>query len=349
MERAGLRIGIVGLAILSTLMSALFAAVAVTSGDRPQRVGVHLEFPAGPSTSGHGAGEEFMGGMRRSLPRLLATAQATKVSVKDVDASTLEVTFVPPQPWSSSHGARVEGDELVPDGLRTLLTSSRDVRVLEIVDLQGSGAVERDRAARLLDHHPERAPEAMFAALHDAGEVGHTVAWMPREGSDDLVSVLVEGSHDRQITLLDIAAASRGSRPVDLELSFDSARKTALGRYAAEIAGKRVAIVVDGAITCIGRVEPAKDGKLAITGEQGAQTPVDCATIESYVREPLAPRAPRITRSWIVPKGSIAGVVGAAGIALACAIFGGIMVWILVRDVRRGPAAKRAADWSSSA
>jgi hypothetical protein len=349
MQRAGFRLGIVGLGLVCALVSAfLFAIAAVLIERPPQRVGVHLEFPGERE-----AGEEFMVGVRRSVPRLLATAQAHSVKIVDVDAATLEVTFVPPQAWNESHGMRADGDaapELVPDGLRTLLTTSRDLRVLEVVDMKGDGVVERDRTARMLDHHPERALDSLHAALHDANENGHTVAWVPRaSGPGDLVPVLVEGSHDRQITILDLASAKCGPAATDIQLRFDPQRRRALEPYAAEINGRRVAFLVDGAIEDIGKVEPYRNDQLTITGEQREVTAEACAAIVAHVREPLSPLEPRITRSWITHKSSIPGAVLALLCGTGSALFVGLLVWALVRDVRRPRASRKEADWSSFA
>jgi hypothetical protein len=349
MERAAFRFGVVGVGVASALVSVLFLAAAAAELERPKRVGVHLEFPADD-----GADEALMAGVRRSLPRLLESTQAEDIQVKDVDAATLEVSFVPPAAWSEIHGLQAEGEEraaeLVPDGLRTLLTTSRDLRVLELAEERGADEVERDRAARLLDHHPERALDVLRGALHEA-QLVRSIAWLPREsGSGPLVPVIVEGSDERRITILDLVSASRGRAGPEVVLSFDGLRRAKLEPYLQEIAGRRMAFVVDGAIEGIGKAGAYRFHRLSIVGEaENELTPETCASIVAHVREPLSPRAPRLTRSWISPEKSITDVVFELVIAAASAILAVAMASVFVRDVRRPPVVKKEADWSSAA
>jgi hypothetical protein len=349
MTRAVIRIGIVGLGVAAVGASALFCAAGAKMRDEPQqRVGVHLEFPG----DRNGADETLIAGVRRSLPRLLASTQARRVKVRDIDASTLEVTFTPAQEWSVQNGLIAEGSEtapeLVPESLRTLLTAPCDLRLLEVVDVTAGAEVERDRTARDLEGHPERALGSLQAALRSAAERGHVVAWCPRAGGE-LVPVLVEGERDRQITILDLDSASRGTGPADVELHFDEARRLDLEQYVRDLAGKRLAVLVDGAIVAIGEAHAFRANRLALDGDGEEMTAEDCAAILSRVRQPLLPLQPRITRSWITPTSGLQSGGYMILIGVACALFAAAMVWVFARELRHVPEAPRELDWSSGA
>ncbi len=355
MARTGIRLAIVGLGLGAVLVSAFTCGVgAEMMGGPQQRVGIHLEFGAEPGATNRAADDDLISGTRDSLPRLLESTGARHVKVQPVDPSTLEVTFDPPQPWSAVHGLRADGAEdaplLLPDALLTLLTTPCDVRLLEVESTRSANPVDRDRTERQPDHHPERALDVLHTALHEAPVGGSAVAWLPRaDGKGDLVPLRVEGDHDRRITALELSNAKRTSASIDMEFFLNASSGIAHASYLAGLAGRRVAIVVDGKITWLGEARADERKQLVFVGEADSTTIEACASIVAQIHRPLLPQKPRITRSWIEPNHAAGGGVFLLAVGIVSGLFALGMLWAFVREMRRPPARTREVDWSSAA